>query len=67
MVPRATRDRLDSSSCAQPRRARAARICLPVMIIKARRYHDETHNPKDMSILEHYLTILINYGIITVA
>jgi hypothetical protein len=37
MVPRATCERLDSSLCAQPSRARAARICLPVILVKARR------------------------------
>lgn len=35
MVPRATFDFLESSPCAQPRRARAARMCLPVIVIKA--------------------------------
>lgn len=55
IVPRATLDRLDSSACAQPRRARTARICLPVIVVNPRRYHEETCNPKHLSILEHNL------------
>jgi hypothetical protein len=60
IVPRATRERLDSSLCAQPSKARAARICLPVILIKARRYHDETHNPKYMSNMDKLLTFWVN-------
>jgi hypothetical protein len=30
------------------------------MVIKARRYHEETHNPKYVSILHNYLIFLVN-------
>jgi len=39
-VPRATLDFFESSFCAHPRSARAARICLPVMTINVKSYHD---------------------------
>src|ERR1700691_62573 len=48
-VPKATRDFLESSICVQPTRARAARMCLPVMEIKARRYHERHRKPKQMN------------------
>lgn len=48
-VPKATLDFFDNSSCVHPRRARAARKCLPSMRINARTYHAATLKPKHMN------------------
>src|ERR1700694_6280229 len=48
-VPSATFAFRHSSLCVQPRRDRAARVCLPVIVVKSRRYHGPVVKPKKLS------------------
>lgn len=48
MVPSATLHFLESSLCAQPKRARAARICLPLMVINEKPYHGRARRTKKL-------------------
>jgi uncharacterized protein (TIGR03437 family) len=60
MVPSATLDFLESSLCAHPRRARAARICLPLMVTNEEPYHDAGCRLNNWMYFVKYLIFLIN-------